>query len=59
MFDLQASWFSKYVAPERILNDKIEFLQVLCSCETFLQGFNILDDTELEFLITYDSEEMG
>jgi hypothetical protein len=59
MFDLQASWFSKFLAPECILNEEVEILQVKCSRELFLQGFNILDDTELEFLINYDSVETG
>lgn len=59
MFDLQASWFSKFVAPECILNDEVEILQVKCPRELFLQGFNILDDTELEFLINYESVETG
>lgn len=30
MFDLQASFFSKFVAPECILNDEVEVLQVKC-----------------------------
>ena len=59
MFDLQASFFSKFVAPECILNDEVEVLQVKCQRELFLQGFNILDDTELEFLIVYDTVETG
>ncbi len=59
MFDLQASFFSKFVAPECILNDEVEILQVKCQRELFLQGFNILDDTELEFLIAYDSVDTG
>ena len=36
MFDLQAPWFSKFVAPECILNNEVEVLQVKCNRDLFL-----------------------
>eukprot|EP00347_Sterkiella_histriomuscorum_P012500 403368343 len=59
MFDFQATWFSKFVAPECILNNELEILQVKCQRENFLNGFNILDDVELEFLVNFDAVDTG
>jgi len=54
-----ASWFSKFVAPECVLKDQVDKLQVACNKDTFLQSFNILDDSELEFLVSLESRDEG
>lgn len=43
MFDFSATWFSKFVAPECVLKDEVEFMQIRCDRDEFLQGFNVLD----------------
>ena len=53
MIDFQAPWFSKFVAPDVILNGELEILQIRLNRDIFLQSFNLLDDSELEFLITF------
>ena len=53
MIDFQAPWFSKFMAPDVILNGELEILQIRCNRDIFLQSFNLLDDTELEFLISF------
>mmetsp|Transcript_19931 Transcript_19931/g.18930 ORF Transcript_19931/g.18930 Transcript_19931/m.18930 type:complete len:264 (-) Transcript_19931:360-1151(-) len=59
MIDFSAPWFSKFVAPECIIKQEIEILQVKCSRDVFLQSFNIIDDIELEFLLHFDGTEAG
>ena len=58
MVDFQAPWFSKFMAPEVIINEgnDIEMLQIRLNRDIFLQSFNLLDDSELEFLVTFNSE---
>ena len=53
MIDFHAPWFSKFMAPDVILNGELEMLQIRCNRDIFLQSFNLLDDTELEFLVTF------
>ena len=59
MCDFQASWFSKFVAPEYLANNECDRLQVTCHRDTFLQSFNLMDDTELEFMVEIQDSEMG
>mmetsp|Transcript_1833 Transcript_1833/g.3209 ORF Transcript_1833/g.3209 Transcript_1833/m.3209 type:complete len:370 (-) Transcript_1833:226-1335(-) len=58
MVDFQAPWFSKFMAPNVILNDEqgIEILQIRVNRDIFLQSFNLLDDSELEFLVSINNE---
>lgn len=58
MVDFQAPWFSKFMAPDVIIAEEngLEILQIRISRDIFLQSFNILDDTELEFLVAFNAE---
>ena len=51
MCDFSASWFSKFVAPECVTQGDGDRLQITCCKDTFLQSFNLIDDTELEFVV--------
>ena len=51
MIDFQAPWFSKFVLPDVIQSGELDILQIRCQRDVFLQSFNLIDDTELEFLI--------
>ena len=60
MCDFSASWFSRFVAPECVQNgEKGERLQISCNRDTFLQSFNIIDDTELEFIVEIRGQDEG
>ena len=59
MCDFGASWFSKFVAPEFVTRGDCERLQVTCHRDTFLQSFNLIDDTELEFLVEIREQDEG
>ena len=60
MCDFSASWFSKFVPPDVVMNDEIGTrLQVSCHRDTFLQSFNILDDNELEFMVVIKEADEG
>ena len=41
------------MAPDVILNGELDILQIRCNRDIFLQSFNLLDDTELEFLVSF------
>ena len=47
------------MAPECILQQEIEVLQVKVGRDVFLQSFNIIDDVELEFLVNFDNTLTG
>lgn len=59
MVDFNATWFSKFLAPDCVTKDQVERLQVTCSPEVFLQSFNIVDDTELEFMVVLKDRDEG
>ena len=59
MCDFTASWFSKFVPPEVVSHEKVLRLQVTCHRDTFLQSFNIIDDTELEFMVIIKETDEG
>ena len=60
MCDFQASWFSKFVPPDVVMNDDMGArLQVSCHRDAFLQSFNILDDNELEFMVIIKETDEG
>ena len=50
MFDFAATWFSKFVAPEGIILDEVDILQFKCNRDAFLQGFNIIDVSQLDII---------
>ena len=56
MIDFQAPWFSKFMAPEVILNGELEILQIQMNRDVFLQSFNLIDDTELEFMTIFSND---
>ena len=59
MCDFTASWFSKFVPPEVVAQEKVPRLQVTCHRDTFLQSFNIIDDNELEFMVLIKETDEG
>ena len=59
MCDFSASWFSKFVAPECVTQGDGDRLQITCCKDTFLQSFNLIDDTELEFVVEIREQDSG
>ena len=59
MCDFQASWFSKFVPPDVVMDDEVGRLQVSCHRDAFLQSFNILDENELEFMVIIKETDEG
>ena len=59
MCDFSASWFSKFVAPDYVLRGDGDRMQVTCHRDTFLQSFNLIDDTELEFMVEIREQDEG
>lgn len=59
MCDFAASWFSKFVAPDFEENKDDSRMQITCHRDTFLQSFNLMDDTELEFMIEVTEFDQG
>ena len=59
MCDFAATWFSKFNAPEAVERGEIDRMQVTCHRDTFLQSFNIIDDTELEFMVEIRARDEG
>lgn len=59
MCDFSASWFSKFVAPDYVLRGEGDRMQVTCHRDTFLQSFNLIDDTELEFMVEIREQDEG
>lgn len=41
------------MAPDLILNDELEILQVRMAREVFLQSFTLHDDTEVEMMLLF------
>lgn len=44
------------MAPEVILNGELEILQIQMNRDVFLQSFNLIDDTELEFMTIFSND---
>ena len=60
MCDFSASWFSKFVPPDVVMNEPdLPRLQASCHRDTFLQSFNIIDDNELEFMVVIKETDEG
>ena len=60
MMDFEAPWFSKFVPPELVTSGELNVLQICCERDPFLQAFNLIDDTELEFLVTFpEGSDLG
>ena len=59
MCDFSAPWFSKFVAPDYVTRGEGDRMQVTCHRDTFLQSFNLIDDTELEFMVEIRQEDEG
>lgn len=58
MVDFQEQWFSKFFAPEILNNSEEEnpMIQIRMNRDVFLQSFNLIDDIELEFLVSFDED---
>ena len=54
--DFKAGWFSHFVWEANFLT---EILQVTCYRDTFLESFQVLGDTEIEFMLEILNESEG
>ena len=40
--------------PEVVKNDEVELLQIICSRKLFMESFHLMEDNEIDFLVTFD-----
>ncbi len=59
LVDFMAQWFSKFTAPDPVKQGEMETLQICCKRDDFLQAFNFIDDTEVEFILHADTATTG
>lgn len=56
--DFEATWFSKFMAPDVVIDGKLDTLQVKIQRNKFLESFSTSDVVEIEFIVLADQEKM-